>query len=613
MNSETLAASARLARWKWWPEVLIAVLACAVFLGFLGSVDLWGKREQRAAVEAIDTIDHRHWLVAEILGRPRLEKPPLPRWCIAALFWATGCRDEWMLRLPSAICGLATIALVRALGGRMAGESVGRASALVLCSTAFFVSEMRQAGNDAPLAFFTTLALYGAWRRLHDEEKPAWSLVFHAALGLGVMTKGPVILQFVFIALIPYLALSGRLASGMRRLATGWGLCLFLLLTLLWPTLVLRDDPQALRVWLLEMAEKTGVSRILVHRPHELLAGQWPAIVLPWTPITAIAVVLPFFTGIKGSGCGRTTQSPRAKGTWTSPYWFPWWWAAGNLTVVSLWMVTKPSYYLPAMPATALLTGATWVHLARAARNRGGAGAVARAILQLQWVLLFVAAGVAPLVARHFIARSIWTVTLAIALALATSIALSAWAWRRGADLIALASISAACVFGIVTAYGYIAPTENARRGHRSLAQSLHQLVRPGTHNIMFFKEIDEGLAFYVKNLDLMPVPGTHPQYNTAYDLAAGFLAGSRGLTLSDLVTLREAHEMKSLSDWLDHAEPNTRYLLIRKNLLDRYAALLAGRVSPLLSESGMKRNELVLLRVVGNPITAELKEPVRR
>ena len=69
---------------RFGPEALLALLAALVFLGFLGSVDLWGKREQRASAEAIDTIDHEHWLVAQIQGRPRLEKPPLPRWTIAA-------------------------------------------------------------------------------------------------------------------------------------------------------------------------------------------------------------------------------------------------------------------------------------------------------------------------------------------------------------------------------------------------------------------------------------------------------------------------------------------------------------------------------------------------
>ncbi len=79
MPTETLAASLFAAPRRWWPEVLLAVLTGAAFLGCLGSVELWGKREQRASAEAIDTVDHHHWLVAEIQGRPRLEKPPLPR------------------------------------------------------------------------------------------------------------------------------------------------------------------------------------------------------------------------------------------------------------------------------------------------------------------------------------------------------------------------------------------------------------------------------------------------------------------------------------------------------------------------------------------------------
>jgi 4-amino-4-deoxy-L-arabinose transferase-like glycosyltransferase len=628
MASETEAMSAGHTGWNCWPEVLLAVLACAVFLGFLGSVDLWGKREQRAAVEALDTIDHHHFLVAELQGRPRLEKPPLLRWSIAAIVWLTGRRDEGIVRLPSAICGLATVALVLALGRRMAGESVGRAAALVLCSTGFFVGEMRQASNDAPLALFTTLALYAAWRRLHDDEvdqstdanraitsSSFWGVIFYAALGLGFLTKGPVILLLVLVALVPYLAFSGRLAWGMRQLAHGWGLFVFALLAFGWPLLVLGTDPQALRVWLLEMAEKTGVTRILEHRRHSILAGQWPAMVLPWTFIAGLALALPFFSGLPALASKPRNESPGASGRWVSPIWLAWWWAMGNLAIFSVWVIAKPNYYVPCVPATALLTGAAWVRLTRAARGRNRMGVAARAILQAQWVMLFVAAAAAPLAARPFVSWPIWSWTLAIGLALAVSVACSALAWRRGADDLALAPISTACVLGILIAYGCIAPAENSQRGHRNLAQAIRERVRPGTHKIMFFNEIDEGLWFYLKDLDLMPVPGTHPQYNTAYDLAASYLAvHSPHLTLSDLEARRQAYDKTSLLTWLDHAEPNAPYLLIRKSLFDRYATDLRGRVAPLHTESGIKRNELVLLEVVGHdPITAGTNEPIRR
>ena len=170
MPTETLAASLFAASRRWWPEALLAVLAGAVFLGCLGSVELWGKREQRASAEAIDTVDHNHWLVAQIQGRPRLEKPPLPRWSIAALMILTGRRDEWVVRLPGALAGVATVALIYVLGRRMGGRALGLASAFVLCSMGFFVGEMRQASNDGLLVLFTTLALYAAYRRLHDDE-----------------------------------------------------------------------------------------------------------------------------------------------------------------------------------------------------------------------------------------------------------------------------------------------------------------------------------------------------------------------------------------------------------------------------------------------------------
>src|SRR3954469_10614636 len=167
MGMPRRAAAVRAWAGRWWPEAALAAFACLIFLGFLGSPELWGKREQRAAAEALDTVENGRWLVAEIQGRPRLEKPPLPRWSIAVLLGVTGLRSEWVVRLPGALAALATAALTYELGRRIGGRRLALASAMILCTTALFVSELRQAGNDGPLGLFTTLALYGAWRRLH--------------------------------------------------------------------------------------------------------------------------------------------------------------------------------------------------------------------------------------------------------------------------------------------------------------------------------------------------------------------------------------------------------------------------------------------------------------
>ena len=434
---------------RFWPEALVSLLAAVAFLGCLGSVDLWGKREQRASAEAIDTIEHNNWLVAQIQGRPRLEKPPLPRWSIAALMLLAGRRDEWMVRLPSALSALATVALVYVLGRRMAGREVGLASALVLCSLGFFVGEMRQASNDGPLVLFTTLALCAAWHRFDGEDevfstdgKPmypigrwsagrVWTLLFHCALALGFLTKGPVILLLVAVTVVPYLIFSGRLVWGLRRLADPLGLLVFAIVAMSWPVAVLLTDQTASWVWLLEMSEKTGASHILEHRRHPPLAGQWPGMVLPWTIIALVAAIMPFYLLGRKLSWDRA-NSGAARSRRSSFLWFAWWWGLGNLVVFCSWAVAKPNYYLPCLPGMALLIGSAWIHLVRTGRSLGGEALAARIILQIQWVLLFTAAVGAPLVLLQLLPERIWLWSLAIAVSLAGAVLLSVHAWSAG-------------------------------------------------------------------------------------------------------------------------------------------------------------------------------------
>ena len=595
----------------WWPEVLLVVLVMAAFFGCLGSVELWGKREQRAAAEAIDTVEHNHWLVAEIQGRPRLEKPPLPRWSIAVLMKLMGRRDEWMVRLPGAVAGALTIALIYALGLRVRDRELALAASFVLCSTAFFVGEMRQASNDTLLALFTTLALFAAWRTIEACGGPTrskcWVTVFYAALGLGFLTKGPIILLLVAVTLLPYLAFQRRFSWGLRRLASAWGMLIFVAVALCWPVVVLLQDPTAAQVWALEISEKTGLSQILEHRRHPLLVGQWPGMLLPWTLIAALAVVLPFYVARRERArhsLGMKDSAPER----AAFLWFAWWWGVGNLAVFCLWSGPKPNYYVPCLPGMALLIGAAWVELARTGRDpaRRRAATLARALLQTQWVLFFVAAILAPIVVRSRLDLYVWPWCLTISVALSVAVAWSAHSWRRGATSIALAPLAAACVIGFVVAYGRIAPHENPERGHRALAEKLGEIVPAGSRTVMFFNEIDEGLWFYATRFRLAPVPRSHPRYNTAFDLAHSYLTERHhSETLGDVEARRLAQEKQALFDWLDRRDPRTPYLLIRGHLYDLFARDLAGRVTPLLRETRVKRNDLVLLEV--NPVESSL------
>ena len=589
------------------PEAVTAALALLVFLGCLGSVELWGKREQRASAEAIDTIDHGHWLVARIQGRPRLEKPPLPRWLIAGLITLTGRRDEWVVRLPGALSALGMVALVYGLGRRLGGRSVGLASALVLSSMGFFVSELRQAGNDGPLAFFTTLALYAAWRRLegdafHDidlvepssEALPGgrgWNLVMYGSMGLGFLCKGPVVVMLVAVALLPFLLCTRRLKTGLRLLADGRGAALFVLLALSWPVPVLLSDPNAAKVWLLEIGQKAGMAGVAHHRQRLPLAADWPWMTVPWAVVATMALALPLRS--KGGAGAR------------SRIWFPWCWAVGNLAVFCAWSVAKPNYYLPCLPAAALLTGLEWVRLTRAARRAEG-GAVARRVLQFHWVALVVVGAVLPVVAAQTRRELLpWAAVLGILLA--ASVAASARLWRRGADAGALAPLVGAFAAVVLAGYGVLAPAENDLHGHRALAAVIDRVVPDGEPTVMFFHEVDEGLWFYLHGRSLAPIPGSQAEYNDAFRLRED-IRNHRFEWDPDKRALAQA---KLLVEWLQRPDRPSSYLLIRGERYDQFAPTLSGLVEPVHRERGLKRNELVLLHVT-LPSTSSVREALR-
>jgi 4-amino-4-deoxy-L-arabinose transferase-like glycosyltransferase len=599
------AAAVKTAVRRWWPEIALAVLACAIFLGFLGSLELWGKREQRAAVEALDTIDHNHWLLAQIQGRPRLEKPPLPRWTIAALMGLTGRRDEWVVRLPSACSGLAIVALVYALGISMGGRPVALASAMALCTTGLFIAELRQAGNDGPLALFTTLALYAAWRRLHGlppsqgTSSPfsgidppgsrGWAFLFHAALGLGFLCKGPIILLLVGFTVTPYLTTIGGLASGLRRLSDVWGLIIFLLLALCWPVPVLLADSNALGVWLMEIGQKTGLLPI-AHRERAIFVLEWPGMSLPWVIVGLAGVSMPFVRA------GRAGLPWRA-----STVWFPWWWAIGNLAMLSCWAVAKPNYYVPCLPGMALLVGMAWIRLSRAARDRGQTIQAVRARLTLyaQWALLLLLGVFAQLTARSLLSASEGSWSVAMTVAMAGLVGLGVRAWRRGADALALVPVVAACGVGVLIGYGFLAPADNHSRGHRELAQRLEHDVPLDVPSIMFFHEIDEGLWFYLRKHQLVTVPGSQPHYSASYDTFGCHINLSNPFgTLQDPIFKDREEAKQALLAWLNRDDLPTPYLLIRDTLYRCLAADLASRVTPIYQEVGLKRNGLILLRI---------------
>jgi 4-amino-4-deoxy-L-arabinose transferase-like glycosyltransferase len=585
-------------------EVVLAVLAVSLFLGFLGAPELWGKREQRAAAETLDTVQSGHWLVARIQGRPRLEKPPLPRWALAGLILATGRSDEAMVRLPNALAALGTIALVVALGRRVSGREAGLAAGFALASSLFFVFEMRQAGNDGPLTFFTALAVYAAWRRLHGDgaESPAdgaepgppglvpggrgWAVLMGAALGLGFLCKGPVILLIFGLTMVPYLAWSRRLGPGLRALGHPLGLVLMVALAASWPVPVALFDPRAVEVWTLEMGQKAGTAGISHHQDRAVLALNWFWMTAPWTVLATLAV-----GRVAARACRRRRDGGRAL---TAGQVLGVSWTAANLMMFSLWAVAKPNYFLPCLPGVALLVGLEWNRLARHARD-GAEGRAARWVLRSHWVALFAVAAVGPL-AVAWLQPAFLPWAVAGSAVMMAGVLGSQALWRRGGfDPAALGALVASLALVLPVGFALAARHENASRGHKALARTLDRILPPEARRLAFFHELDEGLWFYLRGRELTAVPGSTPRYNDGFDLLQNYRDGKTELVFDPAARL--AQQKKVLIDWLARPDRGTEYVLVRGKVFDLMAPDLAGRAEVVFRERDVRRNDLVLLR----------------
>jgi hypothetical protein len=369
-------------------------------------------------------------------------------------------------------------------------------------------------------------------------------------------------------------------------MADGRGVLLFVLLAASWPLPVWLGDPNAARVWYLEMGQKVGTAGVALHHPRDILASDWPWMTSPWLVLATTAVVLPLASRARGA-----SSRPR------SLAWFAWWWAIGNLAMFCCWPIAKPNYYLPCLPAVALLIGAEWVRLTRAARGDGWGAAMSRLVLQAHWVVLFVAAVVAPVVVRQVVPEhTAWVAALSPVAALGA--VASARAWHRGADAGALFPMVAAWAVAVLIGYGAIAPAYNPTRGHRRLVAALETLLPPEARTVMFFQELDEGLWFYLRGRALVPVPGSQPRYNKGFDLDDEFRTSHHD------PGARPKYEAakKALLSWIARPDRESLFVLIRSRDYDRLAPELDGLATPLLREDGLRRNGLVLLCIPTAP-----------
>ncbi len=203
----------------------------------LGDAPVYIDNEAREGIFVRAMLDTGNFILPEVpnhVGEGEIipDKPPLFHWLatvttVVRSILTTGRLhsrgtlsrefDEWLLRSPSAICGVIMVFSIIVLGRRLIGRRAAFLAAACLLTSWLYIYQSRYGRVDMTLACFVTLAMLFVWRAMMDPAK--WYLKAAAAMsGLAVLTKGPLGLVLPGLASGVWVVLETRWRRSIRWL-----------------------------------------------------------------------------------------------------------------------------------------------------------------------------------------------------------------------------------------------------------------------------------------------------------------------------------------------------------------------------------------------------------
>jgi 4-amino-4-deoxy-L-arabinose transferase-like glycosyltransferase len=263
---------------------------------------------------------------------------------------AVGVREAqttiWLYRIPSLLGAIGAVLLTYWSALAFVSRRAALLAGLMMASSILLGVEARLAKTDAML-LLTCVAAMGALARAYlGERRPAspglgsWGTpaIFWTALGAGILLKGPLIVMFVVLAIIP-LAIIDRSVRWLGALKPIPGLIWMSVLVLPWFLAILG---RAGNTFLAESVGRDFASKIISSQeahgapPGYYLLLFWLTF---WPGATLAAMAVP------GVWAARREKGARFLLAWIEPAW----------VLLELVITKLPHYVLPLYPAIAIL------------------------------------------------------------------------------------------------------------------------------------------------------------------------------------------------------------------------------------------------------------------
>ncbi|WP_299575322.1 glycosyltransferase family 39 protein [uncultured Williamsia sp.] len=226
---------------SWHRLGLVALLvgSAALYLWDL-SINRYANDFYAAAIQA-GSQSWKAWFFgsSDAANSITVDKPPLSLWIPGLAVRVFGL-DSWAVLVPQALMGVATVAIVYAIGRRIAGTTAGLLAGTAFALTPVLVVMSRFDNPDALLVLLLTAAAWATVRIL-DDGRLRWAVLAGGLLGLAFLTKQMQALIIVPAIAVTYLVVAaaplGRrivvLLTALAALvvAAGW----WVLVVELWP------------------------------------------------------------------------------------------------------------------------------------------------------------------------------------------------------------------------------------------------------------------------------------------------------------------------------------------------------------------------------------------
>jgi 4-amino-4-deoxy-L-arabinose transferase-like glycosyltransferase len=325
-----------------WVYQALAVFIAVLWLATLAARPLFNPDEGRYAEIPREMQSGGDWVVPHLNGLAYIEKPPLQYWATALCYGLLGT-SAFAARLYMALTALGTLVLVWLAARRLWDSGTAWRGAAVLAGMFMFVILGQLLTLDMSLTFYMTLSLAAFLVAQQARQPRRWMILAWVATALGVLTKGLVAAAMPAAVLILYSGYSRDFAPW-RRLHIGWGLPLFLGITVPWHWLAQQRLPDFLEFFFVHEHLARYLTPIADRQePWWFFGAVFLAGCMPWT-----------WSALRVLAGGWRKSAVGAAGKF-QPTVFLWIWVVFISVFFSLSDSKLMPYILPVIPAVALL------------------------------------------------------------------------------------------------------------------------------------------------------------------------------------------------------------------------------------------------------------------